>query len=196
MVNIYCHVVATVTRFFFFFLISNKNILKRRGGVTRVCMKYTSRTKTNQVHKVQKSMKSWIGEKERKPNIVTQSRRVLRKKSLRSETNLSKSSKCQLFLSLQIHHIKQFCTAIQIVGACLDNKKSSLNFRHSIFITHHSSLITYHSSLIFSHSFGNIIFTFITQFFHTIHGSYTCQPVQCFFFFLFFSTQLTEANII
>ena len=107
---------------FFFFLISNKNILKRRGGVTRVCMKYTSRTKTNQVHKVQKSMKSWTGEKERKPNIVTQSRRVLRKKSLRSKTDLSKSSKCRLFLSLQIHHIKQCCTAIQIVEFwCLPN---------------------------------------------------------------------------
>ena len=62
----------------------------------------------------------------------------------------------------------------------------SLNF-------HHSSLITHHSSLIFSHSFGNITFIFITQFFHTIHGSHTCQPVQCFFFF--FNTQLTEANI-
>ena len=46
-------------------------------------------------------MKPWTEEKERKPNTVTQSRRVLRKKSLRSETNLSKSSKCQLFLSHQ-----------------------------------------------------------------------------------------------
>ena len=70
--------------------------------------------------------------------------------------------------------------------ACLANKKWSLNFRHSIFITHHSSLI-------FSHSFGNIIFIFITQFFHIIHGSYTCQQVH---FFFFSSTQLTEANII
>ena len=61
---------------------------------------------------------------------------------------------------------------------------SSLNFRHSISVTHHSSLITHHSSLIFSHSFGNITFIFITQFFHTIHGSHTCQLVQCFFFFL------------
>ena len=107
---------------FFFFLISNKNILKRRGGVTRVCMKYTSRTKTNQVHKVQKSMKSWTEEKERKPDTVTQSRRVLRKKSLRSETDLSKSSKCQLFLSLQMHHIKQWGIAIQIAEfRCLPN---------------------------------------------------------------------------
>ena len=70
--------------------------------------------------------------------------------------------------------------------ACLGKLFSSLNFRHSISITHHSSLI-------FSHSFGNITFIFITQFFHTIHGSHTCQPVQFFFFFL--STQLTEANI-
>ena len=69
------------------------------------------------------------------------------------------------------------------VRACLANKKWSLNFRHLIFITHHSSLITHHSSLIFSHSFGNITFIFITQFFHTIHGSHTCQPVQFFFFF-------------
>ena len=68
--------------------------------------------------------------------------------------------------------------------ACLGNHFSSLNFRHSISITHHSSLITHHSSLIFSHSFGNITFIFITQFFHTIHGSHTYQPVQFFFFFL------------
>ena len=60
--------------------------------------------------------------------------------------------------------------------ACLGKLFSSLNFRHSISITHHSSLI-------FSHSFGNITFIFITQFFHTIHGSHTCQLVQFFFFF-------------
>ena len=62
--------------------------------------------KTNQVHKVQKSMKLWTEEKEQKPNTATQSRRVLRKKSLRSETDLSKSSKCRLFHSRQMHHIK------------------------------------------------------------------------------------------
>ena len=65
---------------------------------------------------------------------------------------------------------------------------SSLITHHSSLITYISSLITHHSSLIFSHSFGNITFIFITQFFHTIHGSHTCQSVQCcFFFFLFFS---------
>ena len=79
--------------------------------------------------------------------------------------------------------------SLHIVGkgklrACLGKVFSSLNF-------HHSSLITRYSSLIFSHSFGNITFIFITQFFHTIHGSHTCQQVH----FFFFSTQLTEANI-
>ena len=51
----------------------------------------------------------------------------------------------------------------------------------------------HHLSLIFSHSFGNITFIFITQFFHTIHESHTCQSVH---FFFFLSTQHTEANII
>ena len=68
-------------------------------------------------------------------------------------------------------------------------------FHHSISVTQFPSFITHHLSLIFSHSFGNITFIFITQFFHTIHGSHTCQPVQFFFFFFSFSTQLTEANI-
>ena len=74
-------------------------------------------------------------------------------------------------------------------------------FHHLISVTqflllnfHHSSLITHNSSLIFSHSFGNITFIFITQFFHTIHGSHTCQPVQ-FFFFFFSVPKLTEVNI-
>ena len=40
--------------------------------------------------------------------------------------------------------------------ACLDNKFSSLNFRHSIFITHHSSLITHILSLITHHSNSHI----------------------------------------
>ena len=74
------------------------------------------------MHKVQKSMKPWTKEKERKPNTITQSRRVLRKKSLRSKIDLSKSSKCRLFLSLQMHHIKQWGTTIQIAKfRCLPN---------------------------------------------------------------------------
>jgi len=47
-------------------------------------------TKAIQVHKVQKSMKPWTEKEERKPNTATQSRRVLKKKSLRFETNLLK----------------------------------------------------------------------------------------------------------
>ena len=47
-------------------------------------------TKASQVYKVQKSMKPWTEKEERKPNTATQSRRVLKKKSLRSETNLLK----------------------------------------------------------------------------------------------------------
>ena len=61
-------------------------------------------------------MKPWTEEREWKPNTATQSRRVLRKKSLRSETDLSKSSKCWLFISCQMHHIKQWGIAIQIVA--------------------------------------------------------------------------------
>ena len=63
-------------------------------------------------------MKPWTEKKkktkERKPNTATQSRNVLGKKSLRSETDLSKSSKCQLFLYCQMHHIKQWGLAIQM----------------------------------------------------------------------------------
>ena len=59
-------------------------------------------------------MKPWTEEREWKPNTATQSRRVLRKKSLRSETDHSKSSKCWLFLSCQMHHIKQWGTTVLI----------------------------------------------------------------------------------
>ena len=74
------------------------------------------------MHKVQKSMKPWIEGKEWKPNTITQSRSVLRKKSLRFETDLSKSLKCRLSLSRQIHHIKQQGIAFQIAEFwCLPN---------------------------------------------------------------------------
>ena len=67
-------------------------------------------------------MKPWTEEKEQKPNTTTQSRRILRKKSLKSKTDLSKSSKCRLFLSRQMHHIKQWGTATQIAAfQCLLN---------------------------------------------------------------------------
>ena len=54
-----------------------------------------------------------------------------------------------------------------IFRACLNKEISSLNFRHSISITHHSQLITHHSSLITQ--FFTLIwhhhFIFITQYF-------------------------------
>ena len=177
MVNIYCHVVATVTRFFFFF-ISNKNILKRRGGVTRVCMKYTSRTKTNQVHKVQKSMKSWIGEKERKPNIVTQSRRVLRKKSL----NLK-------LISLNPQNAgysspSKYTTSNNVVQPSKQQEPVwTTKNHHSISVTQFPSLITHFFTLIWQHHF---------YFHHSIFLHYSWVPhlsvgTVFFFFFFFFS---------
>ena len=183
MVNIYCHVVATVTRFFFFFLISNKNILKRRGGVTRVCMKYTSRTKTNQVHKVQKSMKSWIGEKERKPNIVTQSRRVLRKKSLNlklislNPQNAGYSSPSKYTTS---NNVAQPSKQQEPVWTTKNH--------HSISVTQFSSLITHHSSLITHHSFFHThlatSFLFSSLNFFTLFMGLT--PVSWYSVFFFF----------
>ena len=46
---------------------------------------------------------------------------------------------------------------------------------------HHSISVTQFPSQIIHHSFGKITFIFITQFFHTIHGSHTCQQVHFFF---------------
>ena len=84
--------------------------------------------------------------------------------------------------------------------ACLGKLFSSLNFHHPSLITHNSSLITHFFTLI-----CNITFIFITQFFHTIHGSFSSlnfftlfigpTPVSRYSFF-FLSTQLTEANIL
>ena len=62
--------------------------------------------------------------------------------------------------------------------ACLANKKWSLNFCHSIFITHHSYLITHHSSLKFSHLFAFIIHFLSLNIFHTIHGPHNCYCVR------------------
>ena len=49
------------------------------------------------------------------PMMDIQSVSILKKKGLRSATVLSKSSKHQLFLSHQMHHIKQRGIAIQII---------------------------------------------------------------------------------
>ena len=58
--------------------------------------------------------------------------------------------------------------------ACLVKNFSSLNFRHSISITHHSSLITHHSSL-------------ITHFFTLFMGPTPVSRYSVVFFFFFFS---------
>ena len=84
--------------------------------------------------------------------------------------------------------------------ACLDNKKSSLNFRHSISITHHSSLITHYSSLITHHSFfhthlaTSLLFSSL-NFFTLFMGPTPVSRYSVFFFF-FFKYPTHEANII
>ena len=57
----------------------------------------------------------------------------------------------------------------------MDKEISSLNFRHSISITHHSSLN-------FSHLFGNITLFSSLNIFHTIYGSHTCYIFRAFLF--------------
>ena len=59
--------------------------------------------------------------------------------------------------------------------ACLANKKWSLNFRHSIFITHHSSLK-------FSHPSAFIIQFLSLNIFHTIHGPHNYYCVRSLLF--------------
>ena len=94
--------------YFYFFLISNKNILLKEEKYNWSIQEGIHQgPSTNQEHKVQKSKnpwtenKSWAKVKEWHPNTTTQSRRVLKKKSLKSNTIFSKSSKCRLFLSRQ-----------------------------------------------------------------------------------------------
>ena len=82
---------------------------------------------------------------------------------------------------------------LESLRGCLDKKILSLNFRHSISITHNLLLN-------FSHPFG-----IITQFpslniFHTVCGPYTCHSATfcfcfCFFVFLFFfsNSQIIES---
>ena len=64
----------------------------------------------------------------------------------------------------------------------MDNKKPSLNFRHSISITHHSYFITHHSTLKFSHPFAFIIQFLSLNIFDTIHGPHNCHCVSLFCF--------------
>ena len=57
-----------------FFLISNKNILKKYEGCHLSIYEVCIMEKTSQVHKVQNSMKPWTEKKERKPHTATQSK--------------------------------------------------------------------------------------------------------------------------
>ena len=75
--------------------------------------------------------------------------------------------------------------------ACLGKLFSSLNFRHSISITHHSSFITHNSSLNFSHPFGIITQFLSLNIFHTICG---LIPVSWYSYFLFFFQYPTHRN--
>ena len=61
--------------------------------------------------------------------------------------------------------------------ACLANKKWSLNFCHSIFITHHSSLITHISSLIIHHSNFHIRLPSSSNFYHSIFFTLFMDPI-------------------
>ena len=61
----------------------------------------------NQLQKLHKSSKSIIENKERFLMADSQSKKVLKKNNLRSGIELSVHSKLPLFLSLQMHHIKQ-----------------------------------------------------------------------------------------
>ena len=69
----------------------------------------------NQRHKLHKFIKSKIENKEKQPKEDIQSNRVLRMNILKSSKFLSRSSKLQAYLSLQIHHITQCRMAFQII---------------------------------------------------------------------------------
>ena len=58
----------------------------------------------------------------------------------------------------------------------MDNKKPSLNFRHSISITHHSSLITHILSLITHHSNSHIRLPSSSNSYHSIFFTLFMDP--------------------
>ena len=98
--------------FFFFFLLSNEYLLiyKKKTpkyiGSIQEC--------TYQIQKLHKSSKSKIEEKGWFLHTANQSNKVLKNRSFRSGIERSLSSKHLLFLSFQIHHIKQWGTTIHI----------------------------------------------------------------------------------
>ena len=64
----------------------------------------------------------------------------------------------------------------RVFRGCLDNKKPSLNFRHSISITHHSSLITHILSLITHHSNFHIRLPSSSNSYHSIFLTLFMDP--------------------
>ena len=65
---------------------------------------------------------------------------------------------------------------LRVFRACLDNKKPSLNFRHSISITHHSALITHILSLITHHSNFHIRLPSSSNSYHSIFLTLFMDP--------------------
>ena len=97
---------------FFFFYISNKDSLISKERDIQVHRKYTGVNKSKRI--LQKSSISKIVEKGWFLHTKNQSSKVRRKRSLRSSMERSMSLKHLLFLSFQIHHIKQRGTTFQI----------------------------------------------------------------------------------
>ena len=94
---------------FFFFLISNKYIYQESPNYTGIIPGWN-----NQLQKLLKSNKSTIEKEEKFLKAVSQSNKVQKKKNLRSGIKCSVSSKLLLFLSLQMHHIRQFGIIVQM----------------------------------------------------------------------------------
>ena len=78
------------------------------------CTQGVYKGSNNQEQKLQESKKSRKDEKDWFRNVANQSINVLKKKSFKSDMDLSLSSKHQLFLSLQRHHNKQWGTISHI----------------------------------------------------------------------------------
>ena len=124
-------------------------------------------------------MKSWIGEKERKPNIVTQSRRVLRKKSLNlklislNPQNAGYSSPSKYTTS---NNVAQPSKQQEPVWTTKNH--------HSISVTQFPSLITHHS---FFHTHLATSFLFSSLNFFTLFMGPTPVSRYNVFSFFFFS---------
>ena len=91
----------------------------------------------------------------------------------------------KIFLKLKFNSLSFFFFCFftrqpSIFRGCLDGFFSSLNFRHSISITHRSSLITHHFKI--PHLFGTITYLPSFNIFHTVCRPYTYHSVQLFFF--------------